>query len=122
MTNLLIQDWDAGMILFQAQGHILWNDPEIKYPAIPTDSFRIMRFNLFCNTIEDRDHIQHQLVGGPPDFGIIPALFYQVKESLYHHYVSIDPLKLVPNLFCLHLNSPGKSHNRSYCSFVFIKP
>jgi hypothetical protein len=77
-----------------------------KIPAVFGYSFGIMRFDLLGYTVQDRDHIQHQVVGSPPDFRIIPAFIDQVKESLYHYDISIDPLEFIPDLFCLHFSHP----------------
>jgi hypothetical protein len=91
-----------------------------KIPSVPGYSFRIMRFDLLGDTIQDRDHIQHQVVGSPPDFRIIPAFIDQVKESFYHYDIRIDPLEFIPDLFCLHFSHPRHPKMIINASYVII--
>jgi len=80
-----------------------------------------MRFYLLRNAVQDRNHVKHQLIGGPPDFRIVPAFIYDVEEALDHYHVSIDPLEFIPNLFGLHFNHPGNPQSITIAPYVIIK-
>ena len=80
-----------------------------------------MRFYLLCDTIQDRNHVKHQLICGPPDFRIIPAFIDDIEETLDHYHVCIDPLEFIPNLFGLHFNQPRNPQIIIIAPYVIIK-
>jgi hypothetical protein len=79
-----------------------------------------MRFDLLGNTVQDGNHIQHQVIGSPPDFRIIPSFINQVEEALYHDDIRIDSLEFIPDLFCLQFSHPRNPKMPVRAPYVII--